>query len=480
MPEDAVTTEREAPAPGEDLVRVLGARDAAAIMISNMIGVGILTLPGMVAVSVGHRGIALIAWALAGLVSLAGALVQAELGCRYPMAGGDYVFLRAAFGPLAAFLSGWTSFVVGFPGAIAASSMAAANSLLDAADLAKSPWALCALALAFLVGISWIHSTGLHAGKRFQNALVCLKLAVLLVVVGAGLLLVPPASTTGGAPRGAHFATAAFFLLFAYSGWNSAAYVAGEVRDPRRNLPRALIGGVLIVTVLYVAVNVTYFRVVPFADMGKNINILGEVAGRVFGSGGGRIVSFALTFVFLGSASAMIITGPRIYYAMARDGLFPEGLTRISPTARVPARSLWLQTAWAAAILCAGTILTEPDAPIGDTFEKIVGWTIFSILPFAALTTAAVFVLRSRDDSFGRTANFPASGYPWTAIVSVAVTLAVEVGFIIVGVNRDLSGSYTDQNRLNILVGCLLVGSGVPVYLFWKLRARARAAGSCG
>jgi APA family basic amino acid/polyamine antiporter len=457
------------------LARILGARDAAAIMVSNMIGVGILTLPGMVAMAIGNLELALAAWALAGLLSLAGALVHAELGCRNPEAGGDYVFLREAFGPLAAFLSGWTSFVVGFPGAIAASSMAAAVALFDAAGIEKARWPLLALALVILSGISAVHAAGLEWGKRFQNSLFFLKVGILIVLVGAGLLLTVPeaaAGPTGGG--GPHFATAAFFLLFAYSGWNSAAYVAGEIRDPRRTLPRALIAGVVLVTVLYLAVNLAYYRVVPMAEMGNNINILGEVAGRILGKAGGQVFSLALAFVFFGSASAMIITGPRIYYAMARDGLFPAVLTRIAPRSQVPARALWLQTLWAAGLLAAGTALTAVDKPISETFERIVGWTIFAILPFAALTTASVFVLRRKDRKSGRDPAFPAPGYPWIAVAFIVVTVAVELGFLIVGLDPDLSGPWAPRNRLNAIIGGGLVLSGMPAFLLWARLGKGR------
>jgi APA family basic amino acid/polyamine antiporter len=459
----------EAPPAGDQLARVLGARDAAAIMISNMIGVGILTLPGMVALSVGNFTWALIAWALGGLVSLAGALVQAELGCRHPHAGGDYVFLREAFGKLPAFLSGWSSFVVGFPGAIAASSMAAANGLLDAAGASKDRWLLFGLALGLLVGISAVHSSGLEWGKRFQNSLVGLKLAILVFLVAAGLFLrIEPRVETGASPGGAHLATAAFFILFAYSGWNSAAYVAGEVRDPRRNLPRALIAGVLVVTGLYLLVNLAYFRVVPLREMGNNINILGEVARRVLGQWGGQAASLGLTLVFAGSASAMILTGPRIYYAMACDGLFPRALTRIGKHTRVPTPALWLQSLWAAGILLAGTLLTPEGQGVSDTFERIVGWTIFAILPFAALTAASAFVLRRRDPS----PPFASPGYPWTALVFVGAAMAVEATFIVVGLNKELSGEWADRNWTNVIIGSLLVASGVPAYFLWTRLSR--------
>jgi APA family basic amino acid/polyamine antiporter len=449
----------EAGAGGEEragLVRELGAWDATAIMVSNMIGVGILTFPGLVAVALGSREVALAVWTVGGLASLAGALVHAELGSRHPHAGGDYVFLREAFGRPAAFLSGWTSFVVGFPGAIAASSFAAAQAFLDAASPRAPRWSAVALALALLAGISAVHAAGLRQSRRFQNGLVAGKLAILAALVCGGLLATPPPAASGPLPGGPPPAIAALIVLFAYSGWNSAAYVAGEIREPRRNLPRALVGGVLLVTALYLAWNVAYFRMVPLERIGS-INVGGEIARAIFGEKGMQVLSVALACVFAGSASAMVITGPRIYYSMARDGLFPRSLTAVSRRGRVPARALWLQTLWAAGILLAGAALTPPNEGVSRTFETIVDWTAFAILPFAALTTASVFVLRRHEGS-GPTA-FRVPLYPWTPIVFIVVALGVEVGFLVVGLRP-----------VNAAIGILLVLSGVPAYLFWRKR----------
>ncbi|MBI4604082.1 MAG: APC family permease [Planctomycetes bacterium] len=445
------------------LERVLGAWDAAAIMISNMVGVGILTLPGIVALSVGSPGLALAAWALGGAVSLCGALVHAELGCRYPLAGGDYVFLKRAFGAPAAFLSGWTSFIVGFPGAIAASAMAAASALLDAAALPHALSLELALALGILLGLSLLHSAGLRPGKRVQNALVAAKLAIVVALVAGSWILVEPTAPPAEAappPAGPPLAVAGLIVLFAYSGWNAAAYVAGEVRAPRRDLPRALIGGVLAVTALYLAVNLAYFRVVPFAEMDRSINIGGEVARHAFGAAGGRVLSLALALVFVGGASAMVITGPRIYFAMARDELFPQALAAVGAASRAPVRAIWLQTLWSALILVAGTALTPEGRGVAGTFETVVSWTGFAILPFAALTASSVFVLRRRDREHGWRPSFPAPGYPWTAAAFVAAALLVEAAFIAVSAGDP-------KERWNLLIGSILVLSGVPAYALW-------------
>ena len=458
--QDGRDGERAGERPG--LVRELGAWDAAAIMVSNMIGVGILTFPGIVALALGDVRLALAAWAGGGLASLAGALVHAELGSRHPQAGGDYVFLREAFGRPAAFLSGWTSFVVGFPGAIAASSFAAAQSLVDASGRSAPRGTTVLLALALLLGLSAVHAAGLKQSRRFQNGLVVAKLAILGGLVTGGLLAAPPAAAGGSLPPGPPPAIAGLIVLFAYSGWNSAAYVAGEVREPRRNLPRALVGGVVLVTLLYLAWNLAYFRMVPVERVGT-INVGGEIARSLFGEKGMQLLSLALAFVFAGSASAMVVTGPRIYYSMARDGLFPRSVGSVSEGGRVPARALWLQTLWSSGILLAGAALTPAGEGVGRTFETIVDWTAFAILPFAALTTASVFVLRRR--AAPADGVFRAPFHPVAPLVFIAAALAVEAGFVLVGLRAA-----------NAVIGTALVLSGVPAYLFWRRYGRTAAA----
>jgi basic amino acid/polyamine antiporter, APA family len=449
--------------PSPQLARVLGARDATAIMVSNMIGMGILTLPGIVAVAFGNITLALVFWVLGGLVSLAGALVQAELGCRFPHAGGDYIFLREAYGPGLAFMSGWTSFVIGFPGAIALDSVGAARFLFDAMGYKEADvghWGYLALAMALLLGLSSVHAFGLRSGRWVQNILVLLKISILGTLVAGGFFV----AGKGGGPvpeGGPPFAIGALIILFTYSGWNSAAYVAGEIREPRRSLPRAMIGGVLIVTVLYLAWAWTCYRLVPASDLAK-IDVGSMIAGAIFGEGGGRVMSIALAVVLLGSASAMIITGPRIYYAMSRDRLFPSSLSAVGSGSLAPVRALWLQTVWAAGILVLGTVLTPDDKGVHKTFEMIADWTAFSILPFAALTCASVFILRKKGRSDGDGTPFATPGYPWTAVFFVAAVLAV----VVTTASKDA------------LVGAIFVGSGVPVYLFWKLRNRNGRGGA--
>lgn len=438
------------------LTRVLGAGDAAAIMIASMVGVGILTRPGQVGAAFGDLTLALLAWIAGGLVALCGALVHAELGSRYPLAGGDYVYLRRAYGDFPAFLSGWTSFVIGFPGAIALSSIAASQAIIDVLGITPATHATRLIpALAILGGFSLLHAAGLKWGKRIQNLQVILVLAALVVLVTAAWFTAGPSPAapvrSGPGPVSlTALAGAGLSIFFAYSGWNASAYVAGEIREPTKNLPRALIGGVVLVTALYAAVNLAYFQVVPLQEMGRTINIGGEVARKIFGGAGGRVMSLVELVVFLSCASAMIITGPLICFAMANDGLFPRGLAGVGQRSGVPVRALWLQSLVAAGLMVTGT------------FDDILDCTIFAILPFAALTTSAAFVLRARDG--GQRPPFLAPGGWLTPLVFIAVVLVVEVAVVVTAV-------LDAKSRWNPIFGALLVGTGVPVYWGWRRRA---------
>ncbi len=462
-----------------NLTRVLGAGDATAIMIASMVGVGILTVPGKVGAACGGVGWALLAWIGGGLVALCGALVHAELGSRYPLAGGDYVYLRRAYGDFPAFISGWTSFVIGFPGAVALAVWAAANSGFDALGLMKPPglWEMindpgAALApsgrnfwvptagLMILAGLSLVHAAGLKWGKRVQNAQVILVLLALVILAAAAWFVPLPASdrpaaggpAAGGSLWGA-LAGAGLSIFFSYSGWNASAYVAGEIRDPSKNLPRALIGGVILVSALYVVVNLAYFHLVPLNQMGTRINIGGEVAGQVFGAAGARIMSLVEVAVFLSCAGAMIITGPRICFAMAQDGLFPRGLAGLGRFSGSPVRAMWLQSGVAAGLILSGT------------FFDILNCTIFAILPLAALTTSSVFVLRHRDRATGDRPPFTAPGGAATPLVFIGVVALVEAAVVITAL-------IDPGQRWYPVLGALLVGSGAPVYWCWRRLAR--------
>ena len=330
------------------LQRRLGPLDAASIVISNVIGGGIFFVPIIVAQMVPYAPLMIGVWVAGGALAFAGAMAYAELAALRPRAGGEYVYLHEAFGPMAAFLTGWTSFVAGFSGAIAASAVALADyvgrfipAAADTTPLLTLPIPRAALtltpkavvALAAIGALSLIHARGLGPGRVVQNVLAVLKVTALVVFVALAFAIGrgSVAHFTEGRHAGAvAFALALVPVMFSYSGWNAAAYVAEEVRDPGRNVPVALAVGTLAVVAIYVALNLTYVYAMPIADLaalrGRLLDIAAE---RLFGFVAGSVLA-AFTIVSLAaSISAMVLAGPRVYYAMARDGLFFSSAARI-------------------------------------------------------------------------------------------------------------------------------------------------------
>ena len=405
-----------------DLRRSLGFAAAAAFVVTNMIGSGIFTVPAFVRVATGSALGSLGIWAAGALLGLSGALCYAELATRMPGAGGEYRYLSRVFGPLWGFLSGWTSFVVGFSAAVAASSlgmMAYVAPLIpgwqsDAPVVVGWPVSQAALGAAGLVAmLTVLHCIGVRSSSRFQTTLAAVVLVGIAVFVVAGL------STGAGSAAGLRASTAGqsswwvalLQVSFAYSGWNAAAYMAGEVSEPRRNLPRALLLGTAVVAVVYLALNALFFYALPEAEWQADIAVGQVAAERLFGHGGALAVSALIAFAMFGSVSAMIAVGPRIYFAMARDQLAPSVLARISASGRVPRIAIVAQGVLAALLALTGS------------FGLLLTYIGSALLLFAGLTVAALFVVRLRDGAPGE-AVFATPLFPLPALVFVGITVA--------------------------------------------------------
>ena len=338
------------------LERRLGPFDAAAIVISNVIGVGIFITPGFVATLLPNRAAILGVWVLGGVLALFGALAYAELAARQPEAGGEYVYLREAFGGLAAFLTGWTSFVAGFSGAIAAGGVGVAAYLdrlvpgvgnqaplasWHAGPLSVVLSVRALVAIGIIIALALVQMRGVGLGRVLQNALTTLKVAALVIFAAVGFLVTRSAGETAftaAAPiRATSWLLALVPVMFSYTGWNAAVYVAEEIRQPVRNVPRALIIGTTVTVALYLALNALYLRVVPQAQFLGSVAV-GEVAAeRLFGSAAGVLFAVVAVVIILSSLSAMTTAGPRVYFAMARDGAFVPAAARIHPRFRTPA-----------------------------------------------------------------------------------------------------------------------------------------------
>lgn len=460
--------------PPTSLERRLGPGDAAAVVVSNVIGSGILFLPAIVANITPNPWVMLAVWTIGGLLAFAGAMAYAELAALKPKSGGEYVYLQEAFGPLPAFLTGWTSFVAGFSGAIAATSVAFAGFLgrfvpfaaettpfftvpLGVITLSLSPQTLVALGL--IAALTIIHVLGLGPGRAVQNLLAVIKFSALAVFVIAGLAWGRGSfdhfttTATGAAPVAASaWLLALIPIMFSYSGWNAASYIAEEVRDPGRNVPRALALGTAAVVIVYVAMNVVYIYALPLAEIRTlNVRIVDAAAERLFGPFVASVLTICSMLIAAGSVSAMIFAGPRVYYAMARDGLFFAAAARVHPVRRTPVVAIAAQSLFCALLVVSGTL------------DQLANYTGFAIVLFTSIAVTALFVLRQRRPDEPR--PFRALGYP------IAPAIFAIVGYAIV-----LNSLYSDPKSSG--VGLFVIALGIPIYYLFASYRRQAPVGS--
>ncbi len=439
-----------------ELERKFGLSTATYVVIASMVGTGILVSPGYMMASLGNYPLIFGLWALGGLLALCGALCVAELAAALPRAGGEYVYLREAYGPMPAFLSGWTSFFLGFSAPLAVAGYIAAMYLLTPFGVSQSQTGLLRIVAAILIfAITVPNLLGHRQSAWTQNLTTMLKLglfvalAILAFLFGKGRL----SHITEGQPLGqvglGTAATQLFYVMFAYSGWNAASYLAGEVRDPGRILPRSLLLGAGSVVVLYLAMNLVFAYAVPLASVGfENAERVPQLAvENLFGPRVSSVFSVLLGLAFLATVSAFIITGPRVYYAMAKDGLFPSIAQRVSAKGHVPTYAMLLQS------LCAVAILFATD------FQNLYRYASVGLSLFALLFIGAVYVLRLRRPNMDRPFRVP--GYPVVPAVFLIVTLFM-AAFAFLQWPKPSAFS----------VGSILLG--IPVYYLWSALRRVR------
>jgi APA family basic amino acid/polyamine antiporter len=445
------------------LRRGLGPWDAAAIVVSNVIGGGILFTPPQIAASVPNAILFLATWVAGGLLAFAGAMAYAELAALKPRAGGEYVYLRDAYGPLAAFLTGWTSFVAGFSGAVAVSAVVLADYLGRFVPAAGDRTALFAVplgpiqltlspqtgvAVAAIVLVSLVHRRGVGPGRIFGNVLATLKVLALLLFIAVGFAIGTGSAghftSVGGEVAPASWLLALIPVMFSYSGWNAAAYVAEEIRDPGRNAPRALAIGTGAVVAIYLLLNLLYLYVFPVQELAAvKMSVLDAIADQLIGAAAGNVMAVVAIISLAASISAMVLAGPRVYYAMARDGLFFEPAARVHPRFQSPAISIWAQAAWSALLVLSGTA------------GQLVNYTGFAVLLFSGVAVVALFVLRRRAPDAER--PFRAWGYPFAPAVFAISSLLIVVNAI-----RESPGTSG--------AGLLVIAAGIPLYLLLRRR----------
>lgn len=424
--------------------RRLGPLDAAAIVVSNVIGGGIFFVPVIVAQMVPHPGWMLSVWLAGGALAFAGAMAYAELAAVRPHAGGEYVYLRDAYGPLAAFLTGWTSFVAGFSGAIAASALALADYVTRFVPAAANAKPL--LAIAAIGILTLIHVRGLGPGRLVQNFLAALKVTAIVLIIALGFAIGNGEATNltaSGAVSPMPWLLALVPVMFSYSGWNAAAYVAEEVRNPTRNVPLALALGTLAVIVLYMGLNALYIFALPIEQLGAmgDGRLMDTVAERLFGFATGNLLAVFTIISLAASISAMVLAGPRVYFAMARDGIFVRAAGRVHPRFHTPATAIVAQAVWSSVLVLSGTL------------SQLVNYTGFAVVLFAGIAVSAIFPLRRRGGNAVR--PFSALGYPWApAIFVVASALMV--------------GNAFWREPGTTAIGLALILLGVPVYYVFR------------
>lgn len=443
----------EAGARAERLPRRLGVWSAAAVLVGSTIGSGIFRVPSTVAADVGAVGALALLWVAGALVALFGALTIAELAAMYPRTGGIYVFLREAYGPVPAFLFGWTELLVIRPSALGAISMIFAAYVGWFVDLTEGQTRLVAASAIALLAAANYRSVGW--GAAVQNASTLAKVVALVGLAAAALVLGDRSTgalatapsfeplTWGG------FGVALIAVLWAYDGWADLTFMSGEVKDPARTLPRALLGGTLAVVVVYLLVNAAYLYVLPVDEMAASTLVAADAATKVVGAAGASLVAALVMLSTFGAANGSMMTGPRIFFAMADDELFFEPVARVHPRFQTPHVAITL-----AALLGIGYVSIR-------TFEQLADAFILGIWPFYALAVGAVFLMRKRRPDAER--PYRTVGYPVVPILFLLASVAMLANSLI-------------QQPLDTAISFGVILAGIPAYYVWQALRRRREA----
>jgi amino acid transporter len=454
-----------------ELRRDLGAWAAAAIVVGTVIGSGIFLVPHDMIERVGTPGMVFVVWIFGGLLTLAGSLSYAELAAAIPEAGGEYAYLREAYGPVWGFLYSWTQMWVARSGSVATLATGFFYYLtnffpaLDAVFY-RIPLPLGPnggplefrygqlLAMALIMALAWLNYYGVKLGGEVQVAVTAVKVILIAGIIVAGLSFgggLGENSGAGSTPV-APFTVAGFFAalaaaLWAYDGWNNVAMVASEVRDPQRNLPRALIGGTIGVIIIYLLANAAYFHVLTPQEVSASPRVAGETMRRVFGDPGAAAVSVAAMISIFAALNGSILAGGRVPYAAARDGYFFRAIGEVNPRYHTPAVSIVAMSSWAALLVLSGG------------YRQLFTYVIFASWILYGMTTAAVIVLRHKRPDLRR--PYRTAGYPVIPGIFVIVAFA----FVL--------STLRDSPRESVM-GIFLILLGLPFYFYWRNRIRDR------
>jgi APA family basic amino acid/polyamine antiporter len=450
-----------------DLKREIGFFSATILVIANMVGTGIFTTSGFIIEELGDPQTMLLCWLVGGIFALCGALCYGELGAIFPMAGGEYVFLRESFGKGMGFLSGWVSLIVGFSAPIAAASIAFATYLFRSFSLPLGPEMILpflgfnivsispqsVVAVGVIIIFSLVHYHSLLMGSRVQNALTTLKVGIVIVFVVTGLFLGhgSTGNFSGDLAMGSvfqdKFAISLIFVSFAYSGWNAAAYIGGEIKRPGRNIPLALFTGTFFVMCLYLLLNVVYIYALPTNEMSGVLEVGANAAASLFGNYISKYFAGAIAIGLLSVLSAMIMTGPRVYFAMSRDGVFFGLFGKVHGLRSTPAYAILLQA-------CIAIVMV-----ITASFDRLLIYIGFTLSLCAMFTVVGMILLRIRQPLLTR--NYKTLGYPVTPFLFVIGNLWI-IYFSI------------KSRPISSLFGLATIGLGLLAYLYFDKREKQR------
>src|SRR5580704_5578761 len=438
------------------MARQLGLFDATMLVMGGIVGAGIFMNPYVVAQQVHTPALILGAWVFGGIIAVGGAFIWAELAVTMPEVGGQYAYLRDAYHPMVAFLYGWVLLLVIQTGGMAAVSITFARYFLELTGIRAQDWVVAILALALL---TLINCLGVKAGGRTQSAFMVMKLVAIGALVICGLVFTERHGTTATTADQtwslSSFGAAMVPVLFAYGGWQTANFIAAEVKEPRKNLPRGLLIGVLGVVALYTAVNWVCLRALGPQTLAASTTPATAVMRLALGQQGAKFVAAAIAVSTLGFLSQSILTAPRVYFAMADDGLFFRRVAWLAPVTRVPVIAIVLQSAWTIVIALSGR------------YEQILNYVIAMDFLFFGLTATTIFVFRRRA---ARGTMHPSDGYrvpghPVSTVAFVAICWWVVANTIY-------------RYPQNSLIGFALLLAGIPVYWFWSRRTASRSANS--
>ena len=443
-----------------ELKREIGLFSITVLVIANMVGTGIFTTSGFIVQELGNAQAMLICWLVGGVFALCGALCYGELGAMFPEAGGEYVFLRESFGKCMGFLSGWISLIVGFSAPIAAAAIAFATYFYRTFSIPDGPELTVVflgatlirlsskglLAIAVIMVFSFIHYHSLLVGTRVQNVLTLFKIGLVVAFIVTGLFWGNGSAghfscnLDMGTLFESKFAVSLIFVSFAYSGWNAAAYLGGEIKRPAINIPLALFAGTFVVLCLYLLLNIVYVYALDVKEMSGVLEVGAKSAVSLFGGHLSRYYSGAITIALLSVLSAMIMTGPRVYYAMAKDGVFFELFGKVNGLRRTPAYSIFLQSGIAILMV------------ITASFDKLLIYIGFTLSLCAMLTVVGMMVLRKTRPSLDR--SYKTFGYPLTPLLFILGNLWIIY--------------FSVKSRPVIsLFGLTTIGLGLLVYLYF-------------